>query len=424
MVRLFALISVVFFASSPILRADEPDPRLTRAVTLQTSMDKARELLKSGNSAEAVAVLEAEILRVNGNANFLALLKEAYVAHLGDLKAAKGHEERIEHVIRQLKTLDPKLNLDEVTKAQPMPVVEVPPMPVPVEPAPMPAAVSEPTLVPVAIPSPGNAKREIADPFQQTPLDRVQGGAAIKERPKVPEGWELIEAGSFRVFFQKSRPQAQAASKLADQVRAATFEKWSGTMNTEWSPRCDIWIHASAADYSRATNKPAGSPGHASVAVKDGRILNRRIDVRLDDAGMLDVTLPREVAYVVVADLFPEQAPPRWADIGMSIHAETPAEISRYVRAVPKLIQDKKLINMRDLLNMADFPEASKITPYYVESVSLVEFLVRLKGARAFALYLREAPRRGYEEALQRHYGIKDATELQERWLKFAMSGE
>ena len=64
---------------------------------------------------------------------------------------------------------------------------------------------------------------------------------------------------------------------------------------------------------------------------------------------------------------------------------------------------------------MADFPEAAKITPFYVESVSLVDYLVRLKGAKAFVLYLREAPRRGYEEALQRHYSIKDASEHQTR---------
>ena len=59
-----------------------------------------------------------------------------------------------------------------------------------------------------------------------------------------------------------------------------------------------------------------------------------------------------------------------------------------------------------------------------VGSVSLVDYLVKLKGPKAFALYLRESPRRGYEEALQRHYGFKDAAELQEKWLRAAAGAE
>jgi hypothetical protein len=477
----------------------EADPRFAQALAIQTAMSRAKEHLQANRPAEAVAVLEKEILHLNGNENYLALMKSAYVAYLKDLKRTNGSADRIEHARRQLRILDPQLNVDEIAVA-----AEIPP--------------------PAEKPRPAVARAQADDdPFQQAPLDRIattdvkvkakrafeqqryaeaaglfgqafqagltltpeerqawgycrlsevvtrlnQGGepksslaglqketeeaiqlggptlakfgeqvlAAIRKRqPSAeqkptaesapPAGWQVSETASFRVFVQQARPQAEAVAKVAEQRRTAAFEKWSGPAGNAWSPRCDIWLHQTGEEYTKATHQPAASPGHASVGAKDGRVHNRRIDLRLDDAGVIETTLPREIAFVVLADLFPEQPLPRWAVVGMSILAEPPAEVSRYLRTVPRFTQEKKLLAVRDLLALAEFPAADKITPFYVESVSLVDYLVRLKGPRAFALYLREAPRRGYEEALQRHYGIKDAADLQERWMKFALKGE
>ena len=504
MVRFAILLTLVTLTIPCFLFAEgENDPRIARAFGLQKTMNRAKDHLQANRPGDAVAVLEAEILYVDGNATYLAIMRDAYIAYLKDLKQKNGHPDRIEHVRRQLKILDPALNVDEAVAQT---VATTTPM--------LPPAIEKPRA-PVF-----RAASEDADPFQQAPLDQLGpattdlkaraaaafeqkrfadasalykqvqqaklefsaedrqawgycrlhdvvtllnkgnnstaamqkeaeeaiqlGGpplekfgqqvlAEIRKRKSggeppaptaVPDGWQTVETGSFRVFFQQSRLPAAEVSKVAEQVRSATFEKWSGPVGSAWSPRCDIWLHASAADYAKATSKPATTPGHASVGIKDGRAIARRIDLRSDDAGLLEITLPRETAYVVLADLFPEQALPRWADVGMTINAEPVTEVSRYLRAVPRLAQEKKLFSVRDLLKMADFPAAEKITAFYVESVSLVDFLVRLKGAKAFALYLREAPRRGYEEALQRHYGFKDANELQDRWLKFAMGGE
>ncbi len=505
-----ACLSLALFLIPAWLQA-QPTPdaeaRVGKALAVQQAMSTAREHLKAGKPGEAVAVLEAEILYVNGNSNFLALMKEAYIACLKDLSQRKVEPERQEHIRRQLRILDPKVNLDELAAAPAKPELE--PAKAAIEP--------EKPLLP---PSKGAAVDE--DPFQQMPLDRrpstdlktraaaaftqkqyseaaalfekaregnveltaeelqafaycrlhdvvtrlnnKSGGAGvslaslerqaleaaqlggpglakfadqvmteIRKRKSetgpspttaIPDGWQAVEAGNFRVIFRQSRPQALEVAKVAEQIRTSTFEKWSGPAGAEWSPRCDVWLHANAADYAKATGKPDASPGHASIGISGGKVHNRRVDLRSDDSTMIDVTMPREVAYVVLADLFPEQPLPRWADVGITMLATPEAEVARYRRAVAKFAQDRKLFALRDFLKMSDFPEAERITPFYVESVSLVDYLVRLKGAKAFALYLREAPRRGYEEALQRHYGIKDAGELQERWLRAALGKE
>ena len=56
--------------------------------------------------------------------------------------------------------------------------------------------------------------------------------------------------------------------------------------------------------------------------------------------------------------------------------------------------------------------------------MSLVSYLVELKGPKAFTAFLQEGPRRGYAKALTTHYGFKDPAELQDRWVKHTLGGE
>ena len=68
------------------------------------------------------------------------------------------------------------------------------------------------------------------------------------------------------------------------------------------------------------------------------------------------------------------------------------------------------------LLKSTEFPDASAITGFYAQSVSLVDMLVAMKGPKEFAVFLNAARRYGYEPALKRNYGIENFRELQERW--------
>ena len=391
---------VVSFASADA----DSDPRITRALALQKAITDAKSHLDARRPLDAATVLEAEILFANGDERYLALLKETYIACLRELSQNGGNTARVDHFRRQLRILDPQLNTDDLIAA--------------VSPA--------PATMPERIDAPAPAKAAPkGDPFQQMPLDR-QPAAATKPKPQVamPDGWQSYESTNFRVLYRQNREQAGKLAARAEQLRSATFERWFGPAGADWAPRCDVWLHVTATEYAAATQKPAATPGHASVGIREGKVLHRRIDLRLDSSNMHDSALPREIGYVVLADLFPDQPLPTWAHVGMTIQGESPMEISRYLRSMARLLNEKKLLAVRDLLKMPDFPEAERITAFYVGSVSLVDYLVKLKGPRAFVLYLREAPRRGYEEALDRHYGIKDAADLHDRWLKASLKGE
>jgi hypothetical protein len=478
---------------------------LTKDAGTQRAMGAAREHLRAGRPAEAVSVLEAELVNADGNGQFLALLREAYSADLRDLKARNADEATLDPIRRRLQALDGKADHGPAAVAaeihSPAPPIPDPPVdPVPAAvlgptPAgdvgdPFQQAVREPAVPkenlrrasdafaarryaeaaklfaeaaragesfspaqrdqwtysrlhgvamrlnkgPVAPADLVDLEREVDDarksgsehvgPFaNQLSAELQRRGASTGGRP-VDSGWQVAETTNFRVMHRGETALAADVGQTAEAARIEMYERWAGAPAAAWSPRCDIYLYATASDYSKATAKPSDSPGHSTVGITGGRVVSRRIDLRLDEPTLLDTVLPSEVTQVVLADLFADQPLPRWALVGMAALSESPAGVARYQRAVPGMLLDKKLYAVGPFLDQPNFPDRAAVTAFYAESVSLVSFLVERKGPKAFATFLREAPRRGYARALTTHYGFKDPADLQDQWVKHVLGGE
>jgi hypothetical protein len=474
-------------------------------------MAAAREHLKSGRPADAVAVLEGEILNAGRSEPFFALLRTAYSAQVQDLEGRNAAPAAIEAVRRRQKALENvasnshgKSGLGPNPDAEAAASVRAPAPPIPDAPA---------ELVPPSPPRPDGPT--IGDPFLQVPRDAAApsaelvraseafaakryaqaealfagadrrkerfseaqkdewaycrlhavavqlGSGAVTEtagltreveaalaigserlRPfgrqllndlrrrdppgpdEVPAGWRTIQTASFRVLHRGDATQATEVGRIAEAARRAMYQRWAGPPAGDWSPRCDVYLHATGAEYAKATGKSAENCGHATVGTRAGQPVSRRIDLRADEPGLLDIVLPHETTQVVLAELFADQPLPRWALVGMAALAESPEGVARYQRAVPGLLKEKKLFAVGPFLERGEFPDPDAVTAFYAESVSLVAYLVELKGPKAFTAFVREAPRRGYARALATHYGFKDPAELQDRWVKHAMGAE
>ena len=124
---------------------------------------------------------------------------------------------------------------------------------------------------------------------------------------------------------------------------------------------------------------------------------------------------PRELTHVVLADLFADKPPPKWALEGMAILAGSPEEISRYTRTLPRCARDGELRTLAALFDLKDFP-ADKITGFYCQSVSVTEYLIKLNGERNFKIFLSDAQRYGSAQALKRQYGIDGPPALEAAW--------
>ncbi|HUR53022.1 MAG TPA: hypothetical protein VMZ71_02745 [Gemmataceae bacterium] len=236
------------------------------------------------------------------------------------------------------------------------------------------------------------------------------------------DGWEVIETASFRVRHKGARELADAIAKTAEAKRKETFEKWSGPASGPWDAKCVIVLHPTAADYAKSTAKPAEGTGHALVKLTDGRAAERRIDLRADDPAAAANALPRELTHVVLADLFPDRPPPKWAEEGMAVLAGSPEEVGRFVRTLPRCAQRGEWIALVQLLEMKD-PPADKLAGFYCESVSVVDYLVKVGGARNFTIFLREIQRYGIVAALKRNYQLDGPQALEAAWKRAALEG-
>ncbi len=442
----------------------------------QKAMALARQHLDLNMPAEAVAVLEAAITHADGNKAFLMLLREAYLAELYRLERAEPADpNRAAQLRRSLSLLTAVIPSGPalVTPAEGSSSNSAAPS----HPEDLVRAVAafkrgdyaEAARLFAAAPTlsleqktawaycrlklaaqqfstsdgdPAKAQsllREITESLelapQQAELQRIGQTliSAICERASATgvttvgtnpaETVETLETNNFLVQYSYSADVALARSvaDTAEKQRKVIFERWSGPPARDWKPKCRIVIHPSAAAYARTTGRPAISTGHATVRLTNRSATERRIDLRADDPGLTTNSLPRELTHVILADLFPDKPPPRWAEVGMAILAGTPEEVSRYTRTLPRCAREGEWLGLDKLLELPDFP-LDRITAFYCQSVSLTEYLVRLGGGeRNFTLFLRDCQRYGTTQALRRQYGIDGAAALEQAWKRTSL---
>jgi hypothetical protein len=231
---------------------------------------------------------------------------------------------------------------------------------------------------------------------------------------------DAVETASFRVRYSGNKELAASVARAAEDQRREIFERWSGPAGGPWEPKCEIVLYATAADFSRATNRPAGGTGNAAVRLVNGRATERRIDLRADDSGVASNSLPRELTHVVLADLFPDKPPPRWAEEGMAVLAGSSEEAGRYTQTLRRCAREGEWFGVSQLMEFKDFP-AEKVTGFYCESVSLADYLVRLRGEKYFLSFLRDCQRYGTPQALKRQYQMESPQALEAAWKRSAL---
>jgi hypothetical protein len=267
------------------------------------------------------------------------------------------------------------------------------------------------------------AARSVADALELIPNNaKLRGvGEQVLKAAQAKAGTALavatgdaVETTSFRARGG-SRELATKVAEAAEAQRKAIFERWSGPVAGAWQPKCEIVIHATADAYAKATGQPNARTGHATVKLTNSRATERRLDLRADDTTITANALPRELTHVVLADMFGDKPPPRWAAEGMAVLACSPEEISRYTRTLTRCARDGELRSLAALFDLKDVP-AEKLTGFYCQSVSVAEYLIALKGDKHFKLFVNDVQRYGAPQALKRQYNIDGPAALEPAW--------
>jgi hypothetical protein len=452
------------------VRAADPGP-ISHSLAVQSAMAVARDLLAANKSTEAVAALEMQLTNADGSRAFLDLLRTAYAAEAKRLQQSGADPKRVADLRTKLSLLggpaepvvaasppaaEPNKALDALKQAKDL-FNQARSEPSKFAPAAKLFAaaflgkvqmthdqmaawaycrvrVAADQLNRTTDPAAAAAvAAEVEDALKLAPDNaglqkvgaeliaaaRQRAGGATARPPAA--GWETVETASFRVRYRGQRAQAEALAQAAETKREEVFARWSGPAGGAWEPKCEVVLHPTADAFAQATHQSAQTTGRAVVKLSGGRAVERHIDLRADDATAAVDALPRELTYVILADLFPSAAPPKWAEAGMAVLACSPAEVERYRHTLAKCYQGGELFPV-DSLFVLKAPPAARLTGFTVESVSLVAYLVKAKGEKAFVTFLRDAQRYGVASALKQQYGLSDAKQLGDAWMQSELS--
>ncbi|HTU20421.1 MAG TPA: hypothetical protein VMG10_20320 [Gemmataceae bacterium] len=250
-------------------------------------------------------------------------------------------------------------------------------------------------------------------------------GIEIRHVPAQGRNWPEVETANFRVIYHEAKERAEQVARVAEMTRTTVIRKWFGEEPTAWTPKCTIFLFPNAAYYARQTGERADSPGHSTMkrdAANLERVVERRIDLHCDLADLLTHVLPHETTHVVLFNRFGKQLAPRWADEGIAVLSEPREKVERYLKNVSALRSRHELFSAEELMVFKDdWPKPHRITAFYVQSVSLVDFLCSQKGGpQNFTRFVREGLDSGFEAALRRHYGFRDFKDLEEHWSQAA----
>jgi hypothetical protein len=266
---------------------------------------------------------------------------------------------------------------------------------------------------------------------EPAPSSHIEGGVVSeagtegaretqKAAPAMPR-WQIRETPSFRILHEDPE-LAEKAAVVAEAARDAHIRRWTGSApKGPWTPKCELYLYPTARTFGQMTGQPEESPGFSTMGMSNGRIIARRVNLRVDHPNLLRAILPHEVTHVVLADLFPFQQIPRWADEGMAVLSEPASEQQLRAADLTDPLATGQLFPLHQLMKM-DYPEGRFWGLYYAQSVSLTRFLVEQGSPGQFVQFVQRSQQNGPEPELRRIYHIDGFADLHKRWVTYAKS--
>lgn len=229
-------------------------------------------------------------------------------------------------------------------------------------------------------------------------------------------GWHIQQTDNFRICTRSRQLEFDELPARCEWLRTRIARVWLDTDESDqWTPRCDIIVHGSLAEYQRALGISGGrSVGCATMKVDGGRIVSRRIDIRVDaDAWDIDA-LPHELTHVVLGAHFNGRRLPPWADEGIGVLSESSRKQQIRGNAFRESARHGYVYRPGELLSLRHFPTAGYREAFYAQSATLVRELTSRSSPRDFIRCIEQTLEQGETRALAKVYGIHSPGSLDE----------
>lgn len=250
---------------------------------------------------------------------------------------------------------------------------------------------------------------------EQESADKADtAGQAVACRCYESGDWRILETDNFRICSRSHHLDLDDLPARCERLRSRITRVWLDDADPEnWKLRCDVIVHASLSEYQRTLGTSVGrSVGCATMKVDGGRIVSRRIDIRVDADAWDDDALPHELTHVVLADHFNGRRLPPWADEGIGVLSESRRKQQIRANAFRESASRGYVYQPSGLLSLRQFPAAGYREAFYAQSAALVQELVDRSSHREFIRCVEDTLQKGETAALASAYDIHLPDEL------------
>jgi hypothetical protein len=210
---------------------------------------------------------------------------------------------------------------------------------------------------------------------------------------------------------------ARKIAETCERLRTKLQKYWTAEEQEAWSVKCEVVAHSGISSYLIAAGAGARQTFGSSLIKFDAskQVARRLIDFRGDSSLGL-AAVPHELTHIILADLLGGRQPPRWADEGMAILADTPAKQQLHDRDLSQGIASRAAFRVGELMTVESYPAPSRIPAFYGQSASLTACLAKRDDPAKFVEFLRRALDSGYDQALREVYHLDNIAELEQLW--------
>lgn len=223
------------------------------------------------------------------------------------------------------------------------------------------------------------------------------------------------QSPNFRVTADSAQ-FARDVAMTAEQFRQKLARQWLGRELPRWPRPCTIRVRVGG-----------GAGGATTFNFDRGRVFGFRMNVQGSTERILDSVIPHEVNHTIFAEKF-RRPLPRWADEGAATLCEHKDEKRRQDMTL-RQVWNTRRIPLRKLVRMTEYPSDMRdVMALYAQGYSLARFLVDGAGGDAAARtryldFIADALKRGWDAALETHYGIGSVDDLERQWGGWVVAG-
>ena len=234
--------------------------------------------------------------------------------------------------------------------------------------------------------------------------------------------WQEIKSEHFIVYFISDKDFAKDVllrseiyyKRIASELGYQRYsEFWT------WDRRVKIYIHPSRESFLKETGQPDWSEGVAKYHEKT------IVSYAWSD-GFLKMLLPHELAHLIFRDYVGFKGEvPLWLDEGVAQWME-PHKRKQIKVVIRRLAENRRLLSLNQMmiLDIRKKSDLDLVQTYYVQAVSLVDFLITRYNATRFNSFCRQLrDGKSIEDSLKFAYpvSIRSIKELEEKWQKYIM---